>query len=67
MNTDRRMALDWHLVHVLNTADADLNAQQQESLARAARVLERDQPLNLELRLELEKIRELLPELLAND
>jgi len=67
LTIEQQIEADWMLVHVIEVADADLNVAQEDYLDRARRTLERDRPLSIELRHELQLIRLALPELVAND
>lgn len=67
LDADQRIAQDKDLLDFIRAADADLSVQQLELLRRSCRTLELDRPLAPELRAELVKIRELLPELVSED
>lgn len=64
---EQRIAQDKKVVHLISSADADLSMEQTEVVAQSARLLERDRALPAELRTELQRIFELLPELISND
>ncbi len=67
LDLEQRIARDWHLIHFIEAADADLSVGQREALDRATRLLGHDRPLPRLLRLELEGLRDRLGDLVAED